>query len=165
MQDISSYSQYNPARSASYTFIITGRRDLSFKITNAPLSAVQLGGAPFPTRGLDIFVPSNKLAYDPMVLNFLLSEDLTEWIDVYQWMYELSHKSEQTFDTAELTVLNSQNVPVARFVYTGVWPLTLGDIQYTVVGEETVISCNLALQFEQFTVESFRTGVKITHGN
>ena len=77
MQDIKSYNQYNPARNGSYTFIITGRRDLSFKIQNAPLSAVQLGGAPFPTRTVDIFVASNKLAYDPLILNFLVSEELT----------------------------------------------------------------------------------------
>lgn len=164
-QELQSYSQYNPARSASYTFIITGRRDLSFKIQNAPLSAVQLGGAPYATRNVDIFIPSNKLSYDPLVLNFLVSEDLDEWISVYKWMDDLSLLNTQVTDTAELTVLNSQNVPVARFVYTGVWPLTLGDLQYTVVGEETVMSCNLSLQYDQLNIEVIRTGEKITHGN
>lgn len=165
MQDIKSYNQYNPARSGSYTFIIDGRRDLSFKIQNAPISAVQFGGAPFPTRNVDVFLPSNKLNYDPMVLNFLVSEDLIEWIEVFKWMEELSRKSEQTYDTAELTVLNSQNKPVARFIYTGVWPLTLGDLQYTVVGEDTVMSCNLSLQYDEMNVEVISTGEKITHGN
>lgn len=164
MQDISSYKPYNPARSSSYTFIITGRRDLSFKIQNAPLSAVQMGGAPFAMRAIDTFLPSNKLAFDPMVLNFLVSEDLSEWIGVFRWMAELTQKSEQTFDTAELTVLDTQNTPIARFVYTGVWPLTLGDLQYTVVGEETVMSCNLSLQYDKFNIEVIGTGEKINYG-
>lgn len=164
MRDISSYSQYNPARSASYTFVITGQRDISFKLQNAAVSAVQLGGAPFPTRNVDAMLPGNKMYYDPLVLNFLVSEDLREWIDAYRWMYEVSRQTTLSNDTAEMTVLNSQNIPIARFVYTGVWPLTVGDLQYTVVGEETVISCNLSLQFDQFILDVIG-GEKFNHGN
>lgn len=164
MQDITSYEQANPARTTSFTFVVSGRRDLTFKIQNAPLSAVQLGGAPFPGQSVDLLAPSNKLAYDPMNINFLVSEDLHEWIDIYRWMFDITKKNGFSNDTAELTILNSQNQPVARMVYTGIFPLTLGDIQYTVKGEETVISCYVLLQFDSMDIEVIKTGEKITHG-
>lgn len=164
-QDISSYSQSNPARSTSYQFIITGFRDLSFKLQNAAVADVNLSGAPFPTRTVDIMVPSNKLAYDPLPLNFLVSEDLREWIEVYQWMDDWTRKNEQADTTAEMTVLDATNQPVARFMYTGVWPLMLGGLQYSMIDQERVLTCNLTLMFDEFQVEIVKTGERITHGN
>lgn len=165
MQDITPYSQFNPARSSSYIFTITGFRDLSFKLQNAAVPDVNLGGAPFPTRTLDIMIPSNKLAYDPVPFNILVSETLEEWIDVYKWMDDLTRLDGQNYQTAEMTVLDSMNRPVARFLYTGVYPLMLGGLQYSMMDQERVISCNLTLQFEEFQVESLVSGVRITHGN
>lgn len=165
MPDISSYTQYNPARSTSYIFTITGFRDISFKLQNAAVPDVNLGGSPFPTRTVDIMIPSNKLAYDPVPFNFLVSEDLREWIEVYKWMDDLTRLDGQNDMTAELTILDSVNRPVARFLFTGVYPLMLGGLQYSMIGQESVLSCNLTLQFDEFQVESLVSGEHITHGN
>jgi len=164
-QNISSYTQYNPARSGSYIFTITGYRDLSFKLQNAAVPDVNLGGAPYPTRTVDIMLPSNKLSYDPIPFNFLVSEDLREWIEVYKWVDDLTRLDGQNNQTAEMTILDSINRPVARFVYTGVWPLMLGGLQYSIIDNERVLSCNLTLVFDEFQVESLVSGEHITHGN
>lgn len=164
-QDISSYSQYNPARSTSYHFTITGFRDLSFKLQNASVPDVNLSGAPFPTRTVDIMVPSNKLNYDPMLFNILISEDLREWIEIYKWMDDWTRMSKQADTTAEMTILNTTNQPIARFIYTGVWPLLLGGLQYSMIDQERVLTCNLTLMFDEFQVENLVSGERITHGN
>lgn len=164
-QDISSYSQYNPARSTSYHFTITGFRDLSFKLQNASVPDVNLSGAPFPTRTVDIMVPSNKLNYDPMPFNILISEDLREWIEIYKWMDDWTRMSKQADTTAEMTILNTTNQPIARFIYTGVWPLLLGGLQYSMIDQERVLTCNLTLMFDEFQVENLVSGERITHGN
>lgn len=164
-QNISSYSQYNPARSQSYIFTITGFRDLSFKLQNAAVPDVNLGGSPFPTRTVDVLLPSNKLSYDPVPFNILVSEDLREWVEVYKWMDDLTRLDGQNYITAELTVLDSVNRPVVRFLYTGAYPLMLGGLQYSMMDQERVLSCNLTLQFDEFQVESLVSGEHITHGN
>lgn len=163
MQDLTSYKQFNPARNGTYIFTLTGSRNITFKLQNAAVPGVILGGTPFQTRALDILVPSNKIDFSPMALRMLLSEELTEWVDVYRWMTQLTKSNDLSGDTAELTILNSQNVPVLRFRFTGVWPLTLGDVQYTVAGEETVLICDVSLQFETFILEVLKTGERIGH--
>lgn len=162
-QDISSYKQYNPARNGTYIFTLTGSRNVTFKLQNAVVPGVILGGTPFQTQKLDILIPSNKLDYSPMALRMLVSEELSEWVDIYRWMTELTKANDISGDTAELTILNSQNVPILRFRFTGVWPLTLGDLQYTVVGEETVLSCDISLQYDTFILENLKTGERIGH--
>lgn len=164
-QNISEYTQYNPARSMSYIFTITGFRDLSFKLQNAAVPDVNLGGSPFATRTVDILLPSNKLSYDPVPFNFLVSEDLREWIEVYKWMDDLTRLDGQNHMTAELTILNSANKPVTRFVFTGIYPLMLGGLNYSMIGQDVVLSCNLTLQFDEFQVESLVSGEHVTHGN
>lgn len=158
-----SYTQSNPARSNSYIFTISGHRNLSFKLQNAAVAGVQLGGTQFATALMDLTVPSNKMSFDPLQMKFLVSEDLQEWIDVFTWMLDLS-KGADTTESAELTLLNAFNQPLVRFVYKSVWPMTLGDIQYTVVGDEEVMSCDMSLNFDSFDIEIITTGVRIIHG-
>lgn len=163
-QDISTYKQYNPARNGTYIFTVTSSRNISFKLQNAVVPGVMLGGTPFQTQKMDIIIPSNKIDFSgPLPLRMLISEDLTEWVDVYRWMVQLTKANDIGGDSAELTILNSQNVPVMRFLFTGVWPLTLGDLQYTVVGDETVLSCDVSFNFDTFILENLKTGERIGH--
>lgn len=161
--NVTSYTQYNPARSNSFTFTVSGHRDLSFKIQNSAVAGVQLGSTQFATAYADLTIPSNKLTFDPLQLKFLVSENIQEWIDVFSWMLDLSKNADLT-ESAELTILSSQNVPLVRFIYKSIWPLALGDIQYTTVGDEEVATCDVSMVFDTFDIEIISTGVKIIHG-
>jgi hypothetical protein len=74
-----SYTTYNPAKSSSYFFSITNRKDLSLKLQNASVGSVSLGSTMFPTRPLDLIIPSNKLDFGPIEFRVLVSEDLKEY--------------------------------------------------------------------------------------
>lgn len=160
-----SYEQVNPSRSTNFAFVITSFNDLALRIQNPSVGSVNTGIAPFPTQKLDINVPSNKLDFGPMNMRFLVSEDLSEWIAVYKWMIDIAKTD--GFDkqeTAELTVMDSQNQPVVRFIYKGVFPLTLGDLQYSIVDEDVAIVADLAIEYDKFDIEIVATGEIIRYG-
>lgn len=158
--------QQNSAKSTSFLFTVTNRKDLSFKIQNSSVGSVNLGAAPFPMRAIDALVPGNKLDFGPMNLRVLMSEGLTEWFDLYKWMIEITKSNAAHLDnveTAELTVLDSQNREVMRFIYTGVFPLTLGELTYSLVDEEETLVADLAITFDKMDVVNLITGEELIY--
>lgn len=159
--------QLNPAKSTSFIFTITNRPSVFLRVQGAPIGAINASSAPFSTRRVDLNLPSNKLDFNPMVLPFLVSEHLTEWLEVYKWMIEITKTDDahlsQT-ELAELTVLDSENQPILRFIYRGVYPLTLGDLAYSIVDEEVNLICDLTVEFSSMDVEVVSTGELIQYG-
>jgi hypothetical protein len=162
-----SYKQYNPAKSTSYAFTVTNRNDISLKLQNASIGSVNLGMTPFPSQKLDMMIPSNKLDFGPINLRFLVSEHLTEWLDVYRWMIDITKTNGShinSVEVGELTVFDAENMPILRFIYKGIYPITLGDLPYSLSDEETSLVCDLTVSFDSFDVEVITTGEIIKYG-
>lgn len=160
--------QFNPAKSTSFVFTVSNRRDLSLKIQSSSVGSVNLGSAPFPSRWVDMNVPGNKLDYGPMTMRVLVSEDLHEWVDLYKWMIEITQTNDahlSQVEHGELTILNSENIPVLRFIYKGVYPLTLGDLQYSLVEDETTLVCDLTVDFSSFDIHNLVSGERVEYGS
>lgn len=158
--------QLNPAKSTSFIFSITNRKDLSLRIQNSSVGSVNLGVTPFPGRIADLLVPSNKLDYGPMTLQFLVSEDLREWFEVYKWMMDITKTNDAHLtktEVAELTILDSNNRPVMRVVYAGAFPLTLGELMYSITDDEVSLVADLTLQFEKFDLVNMVTGEELIY--
>lgn len=165
MSDLS-YTQLNVAKSTSFIFTITNRKALSLRIQNATVGSVNLGATPFPTRSADILIPSNKIDFGPMNLQFLVSENLTEWFDIYKWMVDITKNVEshtEFTEVGELTILDSQNREIMRVIYHGIFPLTLGELMYSVVDDEVSLVADLTVQFDKFDLINLLTGEEIIY--
>lgn len=161
-----SYTQLNVAKSTSFIFTITNRKALSLRIQNATVGSVNLGAAPFPTRIADILVPGNKIDFGPMNLRFLVSENLTEWFEIYKWMVEITKTDDshiESTEMGELTILDSQNKEIMRVIYHGIFPLTLGELTYSVVDDEVSLVADLTVQFDKFDLINLLTGEEIIY--
>lgn len=161
-------SQFNPAKSTSYIFTIANNRDLTFKLQNASIGAVNLGTAPLGSRYIDLNLPDNKIEYGPMALNVLLSEDLQEWFHLYKWMTNITRTNDAHLSLvhdAELTIMNAHNVPIMRFTYKNLYPISLSDIIYSVTDEETTLICPIVVQYDSFDVENLITNETIRYGD
>lgn len=157
---------YNPAKSTSYFFTITNRKDISLKLQNASIGSVNLGSTMFPTPALDYIIPSNKLDFGPIEFRFLVSEDLVEYREIYKWMIDITRNNAahlNNTETGELTIFDSNTRPILRVIYKGIWPMSLGNLEYSVDGEETSLVCNLTMAAENFDIEVVETGEKIVY--
>lgn len=159
-------ASYNPAKSTSYVFNIVNHKDLSFKLQTASIGSVNLGATQYPGQKRDLVIPGNKLDFSPMTVRMLLSETLIEWIEVYEWMIRIcqtnpAHLEEE--EAAELLILNSQNVPVVRVTYDNLFPLTLGEVFYSIVDDETTLVCDLVLSYDSIAIEHLPTNKKVVY--
>lgn len=98
------------------------------------MSPITLGGtmlAPHMGRA-DINIPSNKFNFEPITLDYLVSEDYSEYLDILDWMDVARSIDDftQSEERGELELLNSQFRPVLRFTYLDIWPTEVGELTY-----------------------------------
>lgn len=156
--------QKNVAKNTTYRFTITNQISLSLQIQSTPLTSVNLGTIPFPTQRMDLNIPNNKLELSPLNMRFLVSEDLSEWIRLYEWIIDLAVDNDSHLkhvESGELTILNNENEEILRIVYKGIWPILVGDLQYTTTEDEQTLVADVSFVFDSFSIENIKTG-KIT---
>lgn len=127
-------SSTDNALNTRFRFNLTGQRPLSLRLQKVPMSPITLGGTMMaPHMGkADFNIPSNKLTYDPITFDYLVSEDYGEYLDILDWMeVALSFDDfTESEERGELELLDSNFRPVARFTYLDIWPTEVGELTY-----------------------------------
>ena len=61
-----------------------------------------------PTPVQDLWIPGNKVNYEPLMLTFLVDDKFASWFDVYQWMTGLGapQNDQQYADLASNSIKN-----------------------------------------------------------
>lgn len=159
--------QTNVAKSTSYTVSFTEHKSIMYRALDAAIGSMTVGLTPVPIRYSAMYVPDNTIEYGQLPMKFLCSENLSEWIEMYKWMIQcttMDHIAhEKVFDRMELTVLNSQNIPILRFVYKDVWPTELGQINYSIEDDEQTQFFDVVFVYTSLSVEIIATGEKIIY--
>lgn len=148
--------QRNVARTTNYLFVFDKQRDNTFAVQSSSVADLDLGETPFGAQPKDLYVPSNKITSAPVVVQFLLSEDHREWIEMYKWMLAIKNSLGSPYPdlvrTCELMALDSQNQPATKFLYFDCFPINISAIQYTSLGESDALTFDVTLRYNRFRV-------------
>lgn len=109
-------------------------------------------------------LPGSTLEHDPLVIRFLVDEDLEAWLQLYQWM--LSINNYINFDSSawkpgyvpphvSLHILdNSKTKIVLSIHYYGAWCSDLGEIEYQYTEEsDPAIVCQATFPYKYMQIE------------
>lgn len=143
------------ARNSNFLFAVSGERGFTLAVQNSNIANVDLGTTEFPNRYKDITIPSNKTVHDELNVQFLVSEDLSEWINIYKWILTLKNNDDSHLEDVkpcQLTVLSGQKKPLVEFSYRDCWPYSLDGMQYTVIEDSMVITSNATFKFSDFII-------------
>jgi len=146
----------NEARSGNFVFVIGEDREITISVQNCNIADLTLGMTPFPTRHKDLFIPSNKIDTDPLVIGYIISEDWNEWIYLYRWMLSTKNTNDAHLTqtkACEIIALDSQNRPIVRFKYLDCVINTMEGVQ--MASDDTgskVISSTVTLRYNVLEV-------------
>jgi hypothetical protein len=150
--------QQSPARSTNYIFVFDEDRSVSYAVQSAPTPDMTLGEAIYGAQPKDLFIPSNKIDSSPIIVQFLLDENLTQWLDMYKWMLQVKNSTKmytiEHAKTCELTALDNQNQPLYSFIYQDCFPINISSIEYTSQGESLPLSFDVTLRYNMFKIRS-----------
>lgn len=148
----------NEAREGNYVFVIGDDRELSLSVQTSNVAGVNFGETIFATRYKEVVVPSNKVDMEPLVCDFLLSEDYSEWIEIYKWMMVCKNSNNPIIDYTKnctLITLDSHSREGTKFHYTDVYPSNLSGIQQTTNTDNSpVLTFNVTFAYNKFSIET-----------
>lgn len=147
----------NEARTTNFLFTIGDSRELTLSVQTSNINDLTMGFAPFPGRPKDMKIPTNKIENSPLVIDFVISDDYNEWIEIYKWMLRCKNTNDahltQT-ETCSLMTLDSQNKSSVEFIYGDTSPIELGGVQFAANTDDSPIIVGTAtFQFNSFKVK------------
>lgn len=164
-----------------FKFQIHNLPNVSYFCQAANIPAIQLGSPAMPTPLSDIPVPGDKLSYGDLVIRFLVQENMSNYLELYNWLvglgfpesrdqyikwnegqrYRFPAISEKrlgalgNFSDADFFILDSDNNPNVKITYYDVFPVSLEGLDFDISSGRTDFLVGIAaFKYRHYTVEA-----------
>jgi hypothetical protein len=177
----SSPAVYNYLRPNGFRFTIESLKDVSYTCQSANLPAIQLGFAVQPTPFRDIPKIGDKLDYGDFTIRFLISEDMRNYLELFEWLVALGFPesyeqyaafvgerlnkfpffkstsgSQETlvYSDATLTILDSNNVAKTNIIFKDLFPVSVEALDFDVTSTSVEYFVGIAaFKYRSFEIE------------
>jgi hypothetical protein len=133
---------------------------MTYFCQNVNLPGVSVSMIPQPTQ----FVPiprSGSVEYEELTMQFLVDEDLSNWLEIYNWMMSIT--TEENFDDIEdapqhysdanLFVLNSAMKPNIRIQFKNIIPKNLSGLEFdSTASAPEPLTANVTFQYTSYDI-------------
>ncbi len=104
-------------------------------------------------------VYGDKLEFNNLFLNIVVSENLENWLEIFEWMYQLANPSEKndidlTYVNGTIIIANSNHKPIYKVNFIDIVPVSLGDLYFSESenGSED-ITASIVFEYEQYNIQ------------
>lgn len=143
------------------TFELSELPDTSFTLTAFNVPGVSTGSPRQPTPYVDIPLRGDKLVFEPLILEFIVTEDLSNWISIYKWLVgitaprtgrEFVNKPHEYMD-ATLNIYTSHNNKFAVVAYSHLVPTSLSALEFVTTDNETqYLKATATFMYQDFDI-------------
>ena len=150
---------YDYLRPNAFRFSVKDIPNVSFTCQSANLPQLALGFATQPTPFTDIPRIGDKLDFGSFTIRFLISEDMSNYLELYNWLVALGFPKDYTqfdaliknrpsrfpfkvnqrgesevlaYSDATLTILDSTNTPKVNIIYKDIFPISLEGLDFDI---------------------------------
>lgn len=146
----------NPALQTSYKLVIPGLESFNYFSQAAEIPSISAGGVDQPYRDRPMRLPSDRIDYDPLNVDFIVAEDFMNYFQVRKWMWEFHAGSDPIWTTTknlQLFIMNSNMVPAFRAEFYNAFPTVLSGVRLdTAVSDNDVLHCNATFAYQYYDV-------------
>ncbi len=127
----------------------------------------------FPTPFVDIYPPGEKAIFDILNITFLVDEELTAWLEVYDWIFGMTFPTDFSdyntlptqyrnkvgttkerfpqYSDMSITILTSSNNPIVRFDYKDCYPTSLSNFLISATDDpNNPITSDVSIRYSYF---------------
>jgi hypothetical protein len=147
-----------------FIFTIPNLTNTMYFCQSVSLPGVSTSEVPVDTPFSTTYRHGDKLQFDPLVITFLVDEDLRNWEEIHNWLtgltfpekheqYKQQAKKGLYFD-ASLQINKNSNEENIRIKYFHCHPVSLGPIQFDYTNDPSVaLICDLTLRYDRYILE------------
>lgn len=141
-----------------FQFTISKMPKASFMVQRVSIPGVSLGMREIPTPFTRTFEPG-QIAYDQLRISFLITEDLSTYLELFHWMRQLGSPNNYTeYDgtkyDARLIVLDSSKQSVLSVNFSDIFPVNLTPIELdtTIIDLQPLVA-DVSFSFDTMTFD------------
>ena len=148
-----------------YEFVIDRLPNFTFFVQTISLPSMALGSTLVPNPTVAIPIPGNQLTFGPLVLSFIVDEDLQGWYEIYNWMVQLGNP--ESFDKlgtltktsgqdnsvtsdATLLVKTNSNINNWKFTFKDIFPTDLAELAFSSIEGQDFQSSQVTFSYSHF---------------
>jgi len=150
--------------SNKFKFNLTGERfrnnELDITITGMNIPGISLGTIPLNTSIRTIERPGDSIVFSDINIEYIVTENFTEWIVLYDWLNALRDFNKNSFDNSimsdgKLILLTNKSNPNLLITFTDMFIADLGDIDLTLnVADGEVVKGTATFKFNSMEVST-----------
>lgn len=163
----------------SFKFLIARAPNVTYTCQSANLPQIALGAAMQQTPFVDIPHPGDKVAFGEFTIRFLINEDMSNYMELYNWIKEIGVPSagsdwnaalanrvsafsgdnyNKVFSDGQLLILDSNNVATTVLAFQDIFPISVEglDFDITTSGMEYFVGV-ASFRYKLFTIKSLTT--------
>lgn len=144
----------NPLSPVGFRLKIASYPNLEYFATSVTLPSISLSEAPNAFRSTNFAQGGDRLNFDSLNIRFNVTEDMDNYIEVFDWMHSIAQSTEDLRSDASLIVLTSHNNVSKTIKFAGLFPTNLDALEFdTSVSDVTYLQASATFKFTYFEVE------------
>lgn len=151
-----------------FRFTLSKYPKVSFLSNKANIPGISFGVAIQPNPYRDIPIPGDKLDYDDLKIEFMVDENMENYLAIYNWLLGLGYpenisqirdlangKIIDLYSDATLEVLNSNYQPVMKIHFKDLYPTSLNTLDFDATQRDyTYFTGVVTFKYTIFEVQS-----------
>jgi len=156
--------EQNNLSALSYKIKITGAKNLEMRCQSVQIPGIGLGTAGVATPFLTMQEPGTINYGGPLSITFMVGENLTDYLEVYDWMVGLGTPDgfdqlyDRKFSDASVLILNSSLKPIFNVRFTQLFPLSISPLDFaSTLTDVQYITAQATFNFDRFYFDKLVT--------
>lgn len=125
--------------------------NVEYFCTAVSLPDMTIPESPEPYRGANVAFAGDRLDFGDLTITFNVTENMENYLEMYNWMHRVVNEKEDQSEDAELLVLNSHSNVVKKIHFSNVFPIALSELAFnTQEAEVEYLQCTATFAYTSF---------------
>jgi len=164
----------NPLSPNGFQFVIQKIPEMVYFTQEVPLPGVSLPRMDMDTPFTQVKIPGSKMEFEPLTINFLVDENMANYLAIFNWIAGLGHPQEfeqytsfqnrnpkfvmselsKNFSDGTLNILGSNNTVVQTVLFVDLVPTALSGFTFASTNTDvTYITASATFEYTYFIFE------------
>ena len=127
--------------------------NLEYFATSVTLPGISLAEAPSSYKSVNFAQGGDRLNFDTLNIRFGVTEDMDNYLEVFNWMHNIAQSDEDLRSDASLMILTSHNNVSKTISFKGLFPTNLDALEFDAgTTEVEYLQANATFKFTYFDV-------------
>ena len=151
-----------------FDFTLERIPNFTFLVQSASLPSMSLASSNFQTPLANIQLPGTQLAFAPLLISFIVDENMESWYEIYNWMFQLGNPESNDkrgtltgvpgalnniVSDGKLIIKTNSNNPNWIVRFHDLFPTDIGEINFSTIETQEFITSSATFAYTYYELE------------